>query len=299
MVILVRSTCLKLLSLITINLSGHVGVPRQLVITGDAASIPGSVAKAGLRLPLGTFSTATCTWTWYWLLSMVHTCYGGENRITVYVAHCLRFFFLLQCNNGSDQEAQSSDYSHLTLCAVAKPLVADGTAKSHAMSLAYDKYCLTELDPPLVLQEFVNHGTSYALSPFCLTAFYTFQVENYMASCRYMPLPLAPFSVHMFWLIRELCFLIMLEHRSHMQLSLVKLKICMWSKLGLGPKDAGFALWEKSTKRYSSQSTLEANICLWLQVESCSRSTLLETRLGLCADFPCQMCRKGRITAVV
>ncbi|CAK9194075.1 unnamed protein product [Sphagnum jensenii] len=71
----------------------HVGVPRQLVITGDAASIPGSVARAGLRLPL-----------------------------------------------------------------VAKPLVADGTAKSHAMSLAYDKYCLTELDPPLVLQEFVNHG---------------------------------------------------------------------------------------------------------------------------------------------
>jgi hypothetical protein len=156
----VRSTCLKLLSLITINLSGHVGVPRQLVITGDAASIPGSVAKAGLRLPL-----------------------------------------------------------------VAKPLVADGTAKSHAMSLAYDKYCLTELDPPLVLQEFVNHGTSYALSPFCLTAFHTFQVENYMASCRYMPLPLAPFSAHMFWLIRELCFLTMLEHRSHMQLSLVKLKI--------------------------------------------------------------------------
>jgi hypothetical protein len=158
--ILVRSTCLKLLSLITINLSGHVGVPRQLVITGDAASIPGSVAKAGLRLPL-----------------------------------------------------------------VAKPLVADGTAKSHAMSLAYDKYCLTELDPPLVLQEFVNHGTSYALSPFCLTAFHTFQVENYMASCTYMPLPLAPFSAHVFWLIRELCFLTMLEHRSHMQLSLVKLKI--------------------------------------------------------------------------
>jgi inositol-1,3,4-trisphosphate 5/6-kinase/inositol-tetrakisphosphate 1-kinase len=42
--------------------------------------------------------------------------------------------------------------------AVAKPLVADGTAKSHALSLAYDKYCLTELEPPLVLQEFVNHG---------------------------------------------------------------------------------------------------------------------------------------------
>ncbi|CAM6039759.1 unnamed protein product [Sphagnum compactum] len=44
-------------------------------------------------------------------------------------------------------------------CGVAKPLVADGTAKSHAVSLSYDKYCLTELDPPLVLQEFVNHGS--------------------------------------------------------------------------------------------------------------------------------------------
>jgi hypothetical protein len=73
--------------------SGYVGVPKQLVITGDAASIPSSVAAAGLKLPL-----------------------------------------------------------------VAKPLVADGTAKSHALSLAYDKYCLTELEPPLVLQEFVNHG---------------------------------------------------------------------------------------------------------------------------------------------
>ncbi|KAH9546311.1 hypothetical protein CY35_12G088700 [Sphagnum magellanicum] len=72
---------------------GYVGVPKQLVITGDAASIPSSVAAAGLKLPL-----------------------------------------------------------------VAKPLVADGTAKSHALSLAYDKYCLTELEPPLVLQEFVNHG---------------------------------------------------------------------------------------------------------------------------------------------
>jgi len=37
-----------------------VGVPRQLVITGDAASIPSSVAKAGLKLPLGmVFSSAT------------------------------------------------------------------------------------------------------------------------------------------------------------------------------------------------------------------------------------------------
>lgn len=47
---------------------------------------------------------------------------------------------------------------YLRLCAVAKPLVSDGSAKAHEMSLAYDKSCLNQLDPPLMLQEFVNHG---------------------------------------------------------------------------------------------------------------------------------------------
>ncbi|CAN6288676.1 unnamed protein product [Urochloa humidicola] len=41
---------------------------------------------------------------------------------------------------------------------IAKPLVADGTAKSHKMSLVYHREGLTKLRPPLVLQEFVNHG---------------------------------------------------------------------------------------------------------------------------------------------
>ncbi|KAL8144217.1 hypothetical protein V2J09_017249 [Rumex salicifolius] len=41
---------------------------------------------------------------------------------------------------------------------VAKPLYADGSAKSHELSLAYDQYSLKKLEPPLVLQEFVNHG---------------------------------------------------------------------------------------------------------------------------------------------
>ncbi|KAJ7523310.1 hypothetical protein O6H91_18G046200 [Diphasiastrum complanatum] len=72
---------------------GKVGIPKQLVATGDPTSFAGSVAKAGLKLPL-----------------------------------------------------------------VAKPLMADGTAKSHAMSLAYNEFGLSELEPPLVLQEFVNHG---------------------------------------------------------------------------------------------------------------------------------------------
>ncbi|XP_020702327.1 inositol-tetrakisphosphate 1-kinase 3 isoform X2 [Dendrobium catenatum] len=41
---------------------------------------------------------------------------------------------------------------------IAKPLVVDGTAKSHELSLAYDAFSLSKLDPPIVLQEFVNHG---------------------------------------------------------------------------------------------------------------------------------------------
>lgn len=49
-------------------------------------------------------------------------------------------------------------YIFLILESVAKPLVADGSEKSHQLSLAYDKYSLQKLEPPLVLQEFVNHG---------------------------------------------------------------------------------------------------------------------------------------------
>ncbi|KAL9231187.1 hypothetical protein vseg_006444 [Gypsophila vaccaria] len=41
---------------------------------------------------------------------------------------------------------------------IAKPLVADGTAKSHKMSLVYNHGGLINLKPPIVLQEFVNHG---------------------------------------------------------------------------------------------------------------------------------------------
>ncbi|KAJ8771374.1 hypothetical protein K2173_026551 [Erythroxylum novogranatense] len=46
----------------------------------------------------------------------------------------------------------------LMLPLVAKPLVADGSAKSHELSLAFDRHSLQKLEPPLVLQEFVNHG---------------------------------------------------------------------------------------------------------------------------------------------
>ncbi|KAG8369151.1 hypothetical protein BUALT_Bualt15G0121500 [Buddleja alternifolia] len=42
----------------------------------------------------------------------------------------------------------------LRLPLVAKPLV----AKSHELSLAFDEFSLQKLEPPLVLQEFINHG---------------------------------------------------------------------------------------------------------------------------------------------
>jgi len=41
---------------------------------------------------------------------------------------------------------------------IAKPLVADGSAKSHKMALVYNQEGLNSLKPPMVVQEFVNHG---------------------------------------------------------------------------------------------------------------------------------------------
>ncbi|XP_037462225.1 inositol-tetrakisphosphate 1-kinase 4-like [Triticum dicoccoides] len=41
---------------------------------------------------------------------------------------------------------------------IAKPLDVDGSVSSHAMSLIYRRAGLAALQPPLVLQEFVNHG---------------------------------------------------------------------------------------------------------------------------------------------
>lgn len=41
---------------------------------------------------------------------------------------------------------------------ISKPLVADGSAKSHKMLLVFNKDGLRKLTPPIVLQEFVNHG---------------------------------------------------------------------------------------------------------------------------------------------
>lgn len=54
----------------------------------------------------------------------------------------------------SDRQAWQS----LKFPIVAKPLVADGSAKSHKMALVFNQESLHKLKPPIVLQEFVNHG---------------------------------------------------------------------------------------------------------------------------------------------
>ncbi|KAL1564709.1 Inositol-tetrakisphosphate 1-kinase 3 [Salvia divinorum] len=56
--------------------------------------------------------------------------------------------------NLSDRYGKVVSKAGLRLPIVAKPLV----AKSHELSLAYDEFSLQKLEPPLVLQEFINHG---------------------------------------------------------------------------------------------------------------------------------------------
>lgn len=46
----------------------------------------------------------------------------------------------------------------LSFPVIAKPLVSDGSANSHAMSLVFNGEGLKKLTTPIVLQEFVNHG---------------------------------------------------------------------------------------------------------------------------------------------
>ncbi|KAK8580476.1 hypothetical protein V6N13_143563 [Hibiscus sabdariffa] len=65
---------------------------------------------------------------------------------------------MLQCVSDMNLSNSYGKVAGLILPLVAKPLVADGSAKSHELSLAYDQYSLQKLEPPLVLQEFVNHG---------------------------------------------------------------------------------------------------------------------------------------------
>lgn len=48
--------------------------------------------------------------------------------------------------------------AELTFPVISKPMVADGSATSHAMYLLFNSKGLHKLKPPMVLQEFINHG---------------------------------------------------------------------------------------------------------------------------------------------
>ncbi|KAL6972254.1 Inositol-tetrakisphosphate 1-kinase [Sarracenia purpurea var. burkii] len=52
----------------------------------------------------------------------------------------------------------TSNLQGLNFPVIAKPLVANGSAKSHQMSLVFNNDGLGRLKPPIILQEFVNHG---------------------------------------------------------------------------------------------------------------------------------------------
>lgn len=54
-------------------------------------------------------------------------------------------------------ELQSSDLD-LKFPMIAKPLLANGSAKSHQMSMVFGAEGLKKLETPILLQEFVNHG---------------------------------------------------------------------------------------------------------------------------------------------
>lgn len=58
----------------------------------------------------------------------------------------------------NDSLGELQAWEPLKFPVIAKPLVADGSAKSHKMSLVFNRDGLKKLKPPIVLQEFVNHG---------------------------------------------------------------------------------------------------------------------------------------------
>lgn len=86
--------------------------------------------------------------------------------------------------------------SHLLVAAlpikfpvIAKPLVADGTANSHQMSLVFNQQGLEGLEAPVVLQEFVNHGG---------VVFKVYVVGNYVQCVKRRSLPDISFSAKQF-----------------------------------------------------------------------------------------------------
>lgn len=127
-----------------------------MVVLKDSAASADKVVEAGLKFPLGT------------------------------VEHIFLPLNGLVCRNDDYDQGLKLVLS-FKFFSVAKPLWIDGTAKSHQLYLAYDRRSLAELEPPLVLQEFVNHGIG-----FNETFQYTV-VPMYMSS---------KYSMHRFWCLK-------------------------------------------------------------------------------------------------
>jgi len=62
------------------------------------------------------------------------------------------------CDKREDELFDRRIWKVLKFPVIAKPLVADGSAKSHKMALVYNQEGLNSVKPPVVVQEFVNHG---------------------------------------------------------------------------------------------------------------------------------------------
>lgn len=60
--------------------------------------------------------------------------------------------------NKKDEEIDSIRDLEVKFPVIAKPLESDGSAKSHEMSLVFNRRGLKDLATPVLLQEFVNHG---------------------------------------------------------------------------------------------------------------------------------------------
>ncbi|KAL2903663.1 Inositol-tetrakisphosphate 1-kinase 1 [Bienertia sinuspersici] len=56
------------------------------------------------------------------------------------------------------QESLSTANEKLSFPVIAKPLLANGSHKSHELSLVFNSHGLKYVEPPVVVQEFVNHG---------------------------------------------------------------------------------------------------------------------------------------------
>ena len=86
---------------------------------------------------------------------------------------------LISADSGQGQVKQF-DEAGLCFPVIAKPLVADGSAVSHHMWLVFNKSGLENVEPPFLLQEFVNHGG---------VIFKVYVVDNYVKCCRRKSLP--------------------------------------------------------------------------------------------------------------